>query len=61
MPTDKQKLAMVEDYQKSVNHLKKLGQIQLADGGLIIRATSKGIAVGKALMEFEKDNPKDNA
>lgn len=60
-PTDKDKLAMVEDYQKSMAHLSQLGLVQLVDGGLAVRATPKGIVYMvklNTLDKYNKDNPK---
>lgn len=41
-PTDKDKQDMLDEYEKSLLNLKKLGLIQLVDGGVGVRITDKG-------------------
>ncbi len=53
-PTDNEKYMMVEEYQSSLHHLKKLGLIQIIDGGVCIRATPKGLVFMKATTEIRR-------
>jgi len=41
-PTDAEKLAVLEDYSTSINHLKNMGLIQSIDGGVAVRITERG-------------------
>jgi len=41
----------LNEYAKSANNLKKIGLIELPDGGLSIRASRKGLSIGEELLE----------
>ena len=55
-PTDKEKQAVIEDYTKSLIHLKKLGLIQLVDGGTCVRPTDLGMAFIQAEQKLDEYN-----
>lgn len=55
-PTDKYKQEMLEDYEKSLINLRKLGLIQLVDGGVGVRITDKGMRFMKLQEELENGN-----
>ena len=58
-PTDAEKFAVVEEYQLNLNHLKKMGLVQLVDGGVGVRVTQRGLAFMKATTELEDYNRKN--
>lgn len=57
-PTDKEKQAVMEDYEKSLLHLKQLGLAQLVDGGACVRVTNNGKRVMQKFQELDEYNLK---
>lgn len=51
MMKPKLKIEQLNDYNNSALNLKKLGLVDLPDNGICIRASQKGLELGKELLE----------